>query len=143
VIGGVYDDLLVSFFSPNDISWKHTSCGVSACEEPDTEAYVKRCDAVLDEPLRYSEYGAAVKVVLGGSAYEVVSWGFCSFFSQYTIYKTGYDIRTLYMKMPSPSSPTAISVRFLFFMPLMLNTPAACERPLVGSVASVKGAPVS
>jgi hypothetical protein len=51
------------------------------------------------------------------------------------------------MDTPSPSSPTAISVRFLFFMPLMLHTLAACVRPLVepmgfDSVARVKGAPI-
>jgi hypothetical protein len=57
-------------------------------------------------------------------------------------------MHTLYIEMPSPSNPTAISVRFRFFMPLMLQTPAACVRPPVdatgfGSVASVKGAPIS
>lgn len=34
---------------------------------------MKRCEGVLDEPLRYIEYGAAVKDALGGSAYEVTS----------------------------------------------------------------------
>jgi hypothetical protein len=51
--------------------------------EPVTEAYVKRCDGVLEEPLRYTEYGAAVKDALGGSAYEVTSWGFWSLQTQY------------------------------------------------------------
>jgi hypothetical protein len=56
-------------------------------------------------------------------------------------------IRTLYIDMPSPSSPTATSVRFRFFMPLMLHTLAACARPLVeltgfDSVANVKGTPM-
>lgn len=56
-------------------------------------------------------------------------------------------IHTLKMDTPSPSNPTAISVRFLFFVPLMLHTLAACVRPLVepagfDSVARVKGAPV-
>jgi hypothetical protein len=39
---------------------------------------VKRCEGALDEPLRYMEKGASVNVVLGGSAYEVTSWGFWS-----------------------------------------------------------------
>jgi hypothetical protein len=42
----------------------------------------------------------------------------------------------------------AISVRFLFLMPLRLQTPAACVRPLVeltgfDSDATVNGAPIS
>jgi hypothetical protein len=54
---------------------------------------------------------------------------------------------TLYTETPSPSKPTAISVRFLFFMPLILHTPAAWTRPLeelIGfdSDAKVKGAPI-
>jgi hypothetical protein len=56
-------------------------------------------------------------------------------------------LHTLYMDTPSPSSPTAISVRLRFFMPLILHTLAACMRPLVeptgfDSVARVKGAPI-
>jgi len=51
------------------------------------------------------------------------------------------------MDTPSPSTPTAISVRFLFFAPLALHTPAACTRPLLeliglDSDANVKGAPI-
>lgn len=50
--------------------------------------------------------------------------------------------------MHSPSTPTTISVRFLFLIPLMLHTPVACMRPLVeptgfDSEASVNGAPIS
>lgn len=50
--------------------------------------------------------------------------------------------------MHSPSTPTTISVRFLFLMPLMLHTPVACMRPLVeltglDNEANVKGAPIS
>jgi hypothetical protein len=50
--------------------------------------------------------------------------------------------------MPSPSNATAISVRFLFLVPLMLHTLAAFVRPLLwlaacGRDASVKGAPIS
>jgi hypothetical protein len=52
------------------------------------------------------------------------------------------------MLMHSPSTPTTISVRFLFLMPLMLHTPVAWMRPLVDptgldSEAKVKGAPIS
>jgi hypothetical protein len=52
------------------------------------------------------------------------------------------------MLMHSPSTPTTISVRFLFLIPLMLHTPVACIRPLVeltgfDSEASVNGAPIS
>jgi hypothetical protein len=51
------------------------------------------------------------------------------------------------MDTPSPSRPTATSVRFLFLMPLILHTLAAWMRPLVepigrDSVAKVKGAPI-
>jgi hypothetical protein len=50
--------------------------------------------------------------------------------------------------MHSPSTPSAISVRFLFLIPLMLHTPAAWVRPLeeptgFDSDAIVKGAPIS
>jgi hypothetical protein len=53
------------------------------------------------------------------------------------------------MEMPSPSMATAISVRFLFFVPLILQTLAASGRPSLlliaacGSDANVKGAPIS
>lgn len=73
---GVYEVLVVSVCSPLVLSWKQTSCGLSAGDEPVREAYVKRCAGVLDGPLRYMEYGAVVKVALGGSAYEVTSCGF-------------------------------------------------------------------
>lgn len=50
--------------------------------------------------------------------------------------------------MHSPSTPTTISVRFLFLIPLMLHTPFACVRPLLeltgfDSEARVNGAPIS
>lgn len=50
--------------------------------------------------------------------------------------------------MHSPSTPTTISVRFRFLIPLMLHTPVAWMRPLVeltgfDSEAKVKGAPIS
>lgn len=52
------------------------------------------------------------------------------------------------MLMHSPSTPTTISVRFLFLMPLMLHTPFAWMRPLLeltgfDSDAKVNGAPIS
>ena len=52
------------------------------------------------------------------------------------------------MLMHSPSTPTTISVRFLFLIPLKLHTPVAWMRPLVeptglDSEAKVKGAPIS
>jgi hypothetical protein len=52
------------------------------------------------------------------------------------------------MLMHSPSTPTTISVRFLFLIPLMLHTPVACMRPLLeltgfDSEARVNGTPIS
>ena len=49
--------------------------------------------------------------------------------------------------MHSPSTPTTISVRFLFLIPLMLHTPVAWMRPLVertglDSEAKVNSAPI-
>lgn len=52
------------------------------------------------------------------------------------------------MLIHSPSTPTTISVRFRFLIPLMLHTPVAWMRPFVeptglDSEAKVNGAPIS
>jgi hypothetical protein len=66
---------------------------------------------------------------------------------QYLVRDMISGTHTLYIEIPSPSNPTATSVRFRFFMPLILHTLAACARPLVepmgfDRVANVKGAPM-
>lgn len=52
---GVYVVFMVSVCSPLVLSWKQTSCGLSAGDEPVRDAYVKRCAGVLEGPFRYME----------------------------------------------------------------------------------------